>query len=167
MEGAIERAYKRKCFQGRGTAARLLDRAFFSALSGACLFIVLGRLLLSVLLSGAVFLLLSLLSRRRWDRFRRQLWNSVAMELKRENWLKQEAERIRRQGGVILFPLPKEEQFMGLCLRSGPGTAFHTFGEPDKEWMAQAAGLGCSMTFHPWGVGETPNREQIEDRIRQ
>ena len=167
MEGAIERAYKRKCFQGRGTVARLLDRAFFSALGGACLYIVLRQALLSILLFAALFLLLNALGRIRWQKYRKQLWRSAASELKRENWLKQEAERLRQQGGVILIPSPERDELVGLCLRMGTGTSFHAFGGQQEELTTAADDMGCTVTFHPWGEGETPAREQIEARIRQ
>lgn len=167
MEGAIERAYKRKCFQGRGTFARLLDRAFFSAFGGVCLYIVIRRMFPSILLFAALFLLLNLMGRRRWQTYRRQLYRSAEAELKREVWLKQEAESFRQQGGVILFPLPRKEELMGLCLRLGPGTAFHAFGGSKQVLTTTAYQMGCTVTFHPWGEGEAPTQEQIEAKIRQ
>ena len=145
----------------------MLDRAFFSALGAVCLFIVLRCFVLSVLLFAAVFLLLSLWNERQWSRYKQQLWNRTAVALKRESWLKQEAERLRKQGGVILFPLPERDEFIGLCLRMGPGTGFHAFGGPKEELAKAADEMGCIVTFHPWGEGEAPTRGQIEERLRQ
>ena len=167
MDRSMERAYKRKCFQGRGWLARWLDKVFFSALCGICLFILCGSRLLSLLLIAGVLLLLCLLDRKRWNRFRHKLWQDAAHRLKREDWIKQEAEDIRRSGGTILFPTPDRDTFMGACLRFGPGTAFHSFGEPVEELRTEAVAFGCAMSFHPWGEGGEPSRERILERLRQ
>lgn len=167
MDRTIEQAYKRKCFQGRGWMARWLDMGFFSPICGVGLYILSGRILLSLLLMTAVLVFLILLDARRWGRFRQKLWKGVANRLRREDWLRREAERIRQAGETVLFPTPDRDELMGLCLRLGPGTAFHCFGEPKEELMTEVGTVGCTLTFHPWGQGSEPSREQVEDRLRQ
>lgn len=165
MDRTTARAYKRKCFQGRGIVARWLDRVFFSALGGVCLYILLRNLILSLLLGGAFLLLLVLWDRRRWARFRHRLWQRTVDQLWREDWLRQEAGRIRGSGGVLLYPVPDLDTLTGLCLRLGEGTAFHCVGDVKDSLIAAAQALGCSLTFHPWGQGEEPSREQVVERL--
>ena len=165
MDRTTAHAYKRKCFQGRGIVARWLDRVFFSALGGVCLHILLRCLILSLLMGGAILLLLLLWDRRQWARFRQRLWRRTADQLQREDWLRQEAERIRRSGGVLLYPAPDMDTLTGLCLRLGEGTAFHCIGDVKDSLMAAAQALGCSLTSHPWGQGEEPSREQVTERL--
>lgn len=167
MDRNAERAYKRTCFQGRGSVARWLDRGFFSGLGGVCLYILTRNMALSGLLCMGLFALLTLWDGRRWSRFKRKVWQDALGQLKREEWLQQEAELIRKTGGVLLFPTPGEDDFMGLCLRHGPGTIFHFFGDARKELTAQALALGCTASFHPWGEGKEPSREQVMDRLRR
>ena len=163
----MERAYKRKCFRGRGIVARWLDRVFFSALGGVCLYILRGGLVLSLLLFGAIVFLLVLWDMRRWSGFRQKLWQDTVTQLKREDWLIREAERIREAGGVILHPSPETERPMGQCLRLGRGTAFHCFGDVREELAATAEPFGCTVTFHPWGEGTEPSREQVLRRLER
>lgn len=167
MDGSTVRAYKRKCYQGRGWIARWLDRVFFALLCGACMYIPVGRFFLSLLLAAAALLLLTFLDMRRWDKFRQKLWQDAADRLRRETWLRKEAERIRQAGEITLFPTPDREALLGLCLRSGPGTTFHGFGEGREDLIAEAAAYGCTLVFHPWGQGEAPSREQVIERLRQ
>ena len=165
MDRKTERAYKRTCFQGRGLVARWLDRAFFSVLGGACLLILSQSLAVSCCLSLCLLMLLVLWDRRRWTRYKRQLWQRAAKTLKREDWLRQAAEDIRQGGGVILHPVPDLDSLMGFCLRHGPGTAFHCFGDVQEKLAVQASTLSCSITFHPWGEGAEPSREQVLNRL--
>ena len=167
MDRKTEQAYKRKCFQGRGVLARWLDRAFFSGLSGVCLYIWKGSALFSCLLAGAVLLLLLVWEGRRWGRFRQKLWRDAAMELKREAWMEQEAARIRREGGVILFPTPEEDALTGACLCYDPGARFHCFGEPRENLIEKTRTMGCVLVFHPWQEGPEPDREQVIERLRR
>lgn len=167
MDRILERSYKRTCFQGRGVVGRWLDRAFFSALAGAGLYILTGKALFALLLAGTALLLLILWDVRRWTRFRRKLWQGAATALKREDWLRKEAASLRQGGGVVLYPTPEGEALMGLCLRYGSGTAFHSFGAEQADLAAQAAALGCSLTVHPWGEGAEPSREQVLERLRR
>ena len=167
MNGSLERTYKRKCFQGRGILARWLDRAFFSLLSGVCLYLLVRRFLPSLLLCFAVLLLLILWDAKRWNRFRRKLWQNAVGELRREDWMKREGARIRQAGGTILFPTPDRDALTGLCLRQGPGTVFHCFGASEKELEDVATALGCPLTFHSWGEGADPSREQVIRRLER
>lgn len=163
----MERAYKRICFHGRGIVARWLDRGFFAAVCGVCLYILEGKAVLSLLLFGAAALLFLLWDMRRWDRFKRKLWRSASDQLRREAWLDQEAERIRRAGGVVVYPSPDADSFLGLCLRMGPGASFHCFGDPQEKLTEAASAVGCSISFHPWGAGEAPSRAQVEARLER
>lgn len=167
MDRMTERAYKRACFQGRGTVARWLDRAFFALLGGVCLYLTVRELLPSGLLSLALLAFFLLWDRRRWSRYRDRLWQDAIKALKREDWLRQAAEDIRQAGGTILYPTPDQDALTGYCLRLGAGAALHCFGEPDTALAAQAQGLDCTITFHPWGQGRSPHREQIEERLRR
>ena len=165
MDRTTARAYKRKCFQGRGIVARWLDRVFFSALGGVCLYILLRNLILSLLLGGAFLLLLVLWDRRRWARFRQRLWQRTVDQLQREDWLQQEAERIRRSGGVLLYPVPDLDTLTGFCLRLGQGISFHCVGNAQDNLISAAQALGCSLMFHPWGQGAEPRKEQVMERL--
>ena len=147
--------------------ARWLDVGFFSFICGVALYILSGRVFLSLLLMIAALSFLILLDARRWGRFRQKLWKDAVSRLRREDWLRQEAERIRQAGETVLYPAPGRDELTGLCLRRGPGTAFHCFGEPKEELRAEALAVGCTLTFHPWGQGSEPSREQVEDRLRQ
>ena len=147
--------------------ARWLDRVFFALLCGVCLYISVGRFFLSVLLAAAVLLLLTFLDMRRWDKFRQKLWQDAADRLRRETWLRKEAERIRQAGGIVLFPTPDRDALLGLCFRYGPDTVFHGFGEGREDLITEAAAYGCTLVFHPWGKGEAPSREQVIERLRQ
>lgn len=167
MNSSTVRAYKRKCFQGRGTAVRWMDRAFFSALIGVCLYVLRGGILVLLLLFAASMAMFTFLDVRRWDRFRQKLWQGAASQLRREDWLTHEAEHIRQEGGVILFPVPDKDSLTGLCLRWGRGTSFHCFGEVRKELAAGALAYGCSMTFHSWQEGAEPGREQVLQRLER
>ncbi len=163
----MERAYRRDCFRGRGTVARWLDRCFFSLLGGVCLYIPYRNLALSCLLILALLAVSLLWERRRWASFRRDLWQRTVKKLRQEAWLKKEAARIREEGGVILFPVPDADTVIGLCLRHGEGTSFHCFGEPKEDLIAETKVMRCTVTFHPWGEGEEPSREQVMERIRR
>lgn len=165
MKGSIERAYKQKCFQGRGMAARWLDRVFFSALGAISLLICTGKLFLSTLLFAAAMGMLTLWDLRRWRTYRLQVWRNAADELRRESWLKQEAMTIGQTGGTILYPTPDADTLIGHCLRQGQGASFHCFGEPQNDLIAAAAAWGCVLSFHPWGRGEEPNRNEVNERI--
>ena len=167
MDTSTERAYKRACFQGRGVLARWMDRIFFSLLGGLILLILCGRILPSVLLALAVLLTMVLWDRKRWEKYKLRLWKGKAASLRREAWLKQAAEDIRQAGGVVLYPTPDADHLTGLCLKMGSGAAFHCFGERDKTLMNVAGDLGCSLSFHPWGEGEEPDRKRILERIRE
>ena len=167
MDRSTERVYKRKCFQGRGWTARWLDRVFFALLCGVCLYISVGRFFLSLLLAAAVLLLLTFLDMRRWDKFRQKLWQDAADRLRRETWLRKEAERIRQAGGIVLFPTPDRDALLGFCFRYGLDTVFHGFGEGREDLITEAAAYGCTLVFHPWGKGEAPSREQVTERLRQ
>ena len=167
MDKKTELAYKRICFHGRGTVARWLDRAFFSSLGGVCLYVACRSRLLSVLLFIALSALLVLLHRKRWMKYRRKLWQAAADRLKREDWLRQEAERIRQAGGTILYPTPDGQALLGECLRIGKGAAFHCIGDVREDLIDQARSVGCTIEFHPWGEGTEPSFEQVLDRLRQ
>ena len=160
------RAYKRQCFQGRSAAARWLDRLFFSALCGAGLNILLGKLLPSLLLLGSALLLFTLWDGRRWSRFERKLYESVRDRLRREDWLLQEAERIRQGDGKLLYPTPEGDALSGFCLRYGPGTAFHCIGKEERDLVARAETFRCTVTFHPWGFGAEPSLEAVNERLK-
>lgn len=167
MDKTTERAYKRKCFRGRGRAVCILDRAFFSALGGLSLYILTGQRLLALFLFTAALVLFTLWDRNKWRRFRQKLWLDTAQQLKRENWLKHTAEEIRQGGGILLYPTPNGDAFTGLCLRHGQGTAFHCVGNPDEDLKERALWAGCTATFHPWMEGEAPKAEQVENRLIQ
>ena len=147
--------------------ARWLDKAFFALLGGLCLYLWCGDLALSGLLLLALLLVFLLWDRRRWAKYSRDLWQRTSQTLKREAWLRQEAERIRHAGGMILYPTPDAETLVGLCLRLGQGTSFHCFGEAGKDFAAQAEALGCTLTVHPWQEGTEPNREQVVERLKR
>ena len=165
MDRRIEQAYKRNCFQGRGAVARWVDRGFFSALCGVGSYGLWGEKVTSLLLASASVLLFTLWDMLRWQKFRQKLWRREADQLKRESWLRQEAEAIRRQGGVILFPTPDRDTLQGLCLGRGQGASFHCFGAARDDLVAQAQALGCTVWFHPWGNGAEPSREQVQERL--
>lgn len=167
MDASTERAYKRKCFQGRGPAARWLDRLFFSIICGAAMYILTGRRSFALLLFGAALLTLTFLDIRQWDRFRRKLRHAAVKELRREAWLKGEADRIRQGGGTVLFPAPDRDALVGFCLRLGPGASFHSFGDTKAELCETAQAFGRTLIFHPWGEGEEPSSEQVENRLKQ
>ena len=171
MDRMTERAYKRKCFQGRGMVARSLDMAFFSLLGGACLYVLIRNLVFSTLLSAGLFLFFILWDRRRWHRYRQRIWQEADRSLRREAWLQQEAERIRGEGGVILYPTPDGERMIGLCLNFGQGTVFHSFGDTNNDLLATAEAYGCSVVFHPWQEGslwqQTCRRSQLRARSLQ
>ena len=167
MDRKTERAYKRKCFQGRGTVARWVDRVFFALLGGVCLHIVCRNLVLSCLLSVGLLALSLLWEKKRWVRFQHDLWQRTARALRREAWLREEAARIREEGGVILYPVPEREALTGLCLCLGEGTAFHCFGDPKEKLLDRAKALGCTLAFHPWQEGQEPSREQVLERLKQ
>ena len=167
MDRMTERAYKRECFQGRGMVARSLDMAFFSLLGGACLYVLIRNLVYSTLLSAGLLLFFILWDRRRWHRYRQCIWQEVARSLRREAWLQQEAERIRGEGGVIIYPTPDSERMIGLCLNFGQGTVFHCFGDTNSNLLAVAEDYGCSVVFHPWQEGPEPSQEQVMERLRR
>ena len=162
-----ERAYKRKCFQGRGMVARSLDMAFFSLLGGACLYVLIRNLVYSTLLSAGLLLFYILWDRRRWHRYRQCIWQEVTRSLRREAWLQQEAERIRGEGGVIIYPTQDRERMIDLCLNFGQGTVFHCFGDTNSNLLAVAEAYGCSITFHSWQEGPEPSQEQVMERLRR
>ena len=145
--------------------ARWVDRAFFSLLGGTCLYLLGRNLWLSGLLCVGLLSLFTLWDRRRWMRFKDALWQKTARQLKRESWLQQKAERIRQTGGTILYPTPELEALTGHCLRLGKGTAFHCIGAPKENLIAEAQRMGCTLTFHPWGEGVDPSREQVMERL--
>lgn len=167
MKPSTQRAYKRNCFQGRGTAARWLDRFFFAALGGVCLYILAGSRLLSGMLFGAILLLSAMWGKRRWNRYSDSMRREAAALLRREDWVRHEADRLRQGGGVILHPAPDKDGLKSLCLRYGTGTAFHSFGEPQDDLVRTAVAWGCIMTFHPWGEGAEPESEQVTKRLEQ
>jgi len=167
MDRTVEHAYKRACFQGRSVLARWLDRVFFSVLGALSLFILSREKILSGALLFVLLILFVLWDKKRWNIFKKRLWQCTAESMKREEWLQAEAERIRKEGGTVLYPTPNREELMGLCLRLGEGTAFHGFGAPQTNLIAQAAALGCSLAFHPWGKGAEPSRELVLERIRR
>lgn len=167
MDRMTERAYKRQCFQGRGMVARSLDMAFFSLLGGACLYVLIRNLVFSTLLSAGLLLFFILWDRRRWHRYRQCIWQEVARSLRREAWLQQEAERIRGEGGVIIYPTPDRERMMGLCLNLGKDTIFHSFGDTNNDLLAAAEAYGCSITFHSWQEGPEPSQEQVMEWLRR
>lgn len=147
-------------------AARWLDIAFFSALGGMCLYIAGNSFTLAACLSLAMVLLQVLLDQKRWGKYQRQLWQKAKDRLKRENWLRREGEHLRNAGGIILYPTPDEDRLMGMCLRWGPGTKFHCFGEERKVLADLASSMGCTVTFHVWDHGGEPSPEQVAERIR-
>ena len=167
MDKRTERAYKRTCFQGRGAVARWVDRVFFALLGGACLYIACRNFVLSCLLLVGLLAFSLLWERKRWARFRQDLWQRTVRDLRREAWLKGEAARLRQGGGVILYPLPDGEALVGLCLRYGQGTAFHVFGDPKQELIHRAKALGCTLAFHPWREGPEPSQAQVLERLKQ
>ena len=147
--------------------ARWLDRAFFALLGGGCLYLLSRYALLSCLLTMALLAVFLLWDRRRWCRYRDRLWRDAVQSLRREDWVRQAAERIRQGGGAIVYPMPDRDVLTGLCLRLGPGTVLHCFGEPIEDVREQAQALGCAAVFHPWGEGATPSREQVTERLRR
>ena len=161
------RAYKRICFQGRGLAARWLDRVFFALLGGAALYILIGRMYLGLLFMAAVLFALILLDLRRWERFQQRLWRTAADQLKREAWLRTEGERIGQAGEIILYPAPDKDALVGLCLRLGPGRTFRCFGTAKAELNDVAQAFGCRLTFHPFGKGQEPSREEVLKRLER
>ena len=140
---------------------RWLDRAFFSLLIGACLYIVTGKMAVSLLAFGTVLLLHMVIEKRRWCKYRQKLWQKAQDELRREDWLKQKALSIREAKGVILYPTPDMDSLTGLCLQRGQSTSFHCFGDIRNDLVEKAAAFGCTVSFHPWGEGATPSRDQI------
>ena len=136
-------------------------------LCGMALYILSDRMLLSLLLFGAALLALIMLDKRQWDRYQEKLRMDAAKELRRESWLKQEADRIRQAGGMVLYPIPDKEALLGLCLRFGQEVGFHCFGEPQNEWIETAQSYGCKLKFHPWGEGEEPSRAQVTKRLER
>ena len=167
MNVSLQRAYKRKCFQGRGTAARWLDRLFFSALCGVCLHILSGMLALSWMLSGTVLLCLFLWDRRRWDKYKDKLLKNAVLKLRREDWLKQEAVRIRQEGGAVIIPTPNVDTLIGLCVYFGRGKVLHCIGEAREDLVTAASEWGCSLIFHPWGEGKEPSPVQVNERLKR
>lgn len=167
MDRKTEQAYKRSCFQGRGMAARWLDRAFFALLGGVCLYLARWKLMPSVLLSLGLLGLFLLWDGRRWTKYQRDLWRTAKKALRREAWLREEAARIRQAGGTVLYPTPDGEGLTGHCLRLGEGAALHCFGAPGEELVKQAEVLGCTLVFHPWQEGSEPSREQVVERLRR
>ena len=161
------RAYKRICFHGRGILARWLDRVFFSALAGTCLFILQGRFFPACTVFLTALTLFVIWDRKHWNDFWRETWQKAVRDLKREDWLRQEAKRIRECEGVILYPTPNREELTGYCLRTGKGTAFHCFGEPQQELIDLVSSLGCSIFFHPWQEGMEPSREKVMERLHR
>ena len=160
------RVYKRICFQGRGTLARWLDRIFFSALAGICLLVLRGGIVPACTVFLATLALFVLWDRKRWNDYWRTTFKKAVRDLKREDWLRREAERIRGEGGTILYPEPSREELTGHCLRMGSGTTFHCFGEPQQELIDLASAFSCGISFHPWQEGTEPSREQVMDRLR-
>ncbi len=144
-----------------------MDKVFFSGLCGVCLYVLSGQFFYFMLFAAAMLLLLTMIERQRWNRFRRRLRQDAQTQLKREDWLAKEAERIRKAGGEILFPTPDGDTFMGLCLRLGPGTTFHCFGEPKEDLNATALKTGCALKFHPWGQEGRPSQSQVDEKLRQ
>ena len=167
MDRVTEQAYKRRCFQGRGMAARLLDMAFFSLLGGACLYVLKRNLGFSIFLSGMLLLVFVLWERKRWNRYKQCILQEATKALRREAWLQQEGESIRGKGGVILYPTPDRKDMIGFCLRLGQGTAYHCFGDTNEELLAVAEAFGCSIAFHPWQEGPEPSRAQVIERLRR
>ena len=166
MDKRTERAYKRKCFLGRGALARWMDTAFSSLFGGACLYILRGNKMLSAFLSAGLLLFFVLWDRRRWIKYKQKLWLEASRALKRESWLKQEAERIRQAGGVIIYPTPDSKEMIGHCLRMGQGISFHCIGDERKELILAVSKLGSAITFHPWEEGSDPDREQIVEKLK-
>ena len=166
MDGLVTRAYKRTCFQGRGALARWLDRAFFSALGGLCLLIYCKLAWLALLFGLFLLALGCFIGKRRWETYRERLYRQAAQALRREAWMKEAGERIRVQGGVILYPTPDRETLKGACLLRGGGTNFHCFGNPDQALTEETEKLGCSLTFHPWGEGREPTPDEVETRLK-
>ena len=167
MNGRVERAYKRICFQGRGAVARWTDRAFFALLGGVCLYLLCRNVALSCVFSAALLGVFLLWESRRWTKYKRDLWQKTVRALKREDWLRQEGIRIRQAGGTILYPTPDAGAMLGFCLRFGAGTAFHCFGDAKIELIAQAKSMGCSVAFHPWQEGVEPSRERVLERLER
>ena len=163
----MAQAYKRICFHGRGMAARWLDRTFFGLLGGVSLYLLFRHLPLSVLLCVALWIAFCLLDHRRWLRYRHELCQKTATALKREDWLRREAQAIRQGGGIVLYPTPKTDELTGFCLRYGQGTAFHCFGEPKDDLTALVETFGCTVSFHSWQEGTEPSREQVLKRLRR
>ena len=167
MNDKMIQAYKRICFHGRGIVARLTDRAFFSLLGGVCFFLLFGDRLLSVSFMAALLVTFLLWGHRRWMKYKHSIWQKTVKTLKQEDWLRQEAERIRQEGGKVLYPVPDAEALLDHCLRSGEGTTFHCFGEEKGELIALVESCGCTLSFHPWQEGSEPSREQVIERLRR
>ena len=163
----MERAYKRICFQGRGIITRWTDRVFFSLLGGVCLYIPCRNLTMSTMLFLAMLTFFLLWENRRWTKYKRDLWQKTVNTMKREAWLRQEATRIRQEGGEVLYPTPDAEVLLGFCLRFGAGTSFHCFGEPERDLIRIAEHYGCTLSIHPWQEGEETSPEQVLERLRR
>ena len=148
-------------------AARWMDRIFFGILGGVSLYLLFLQLLLSVLLCIALWIAFCLLDHRRWMKYCHELWRKTATALKREDWLRREAQAIRQGGGIVLYPTPKADALTGFCLRYGQGTAFHCFGEPKGDLTTLVGTLGCTVSFHAWQEGTEPSREQVLERLRR
>ena len=131
------------------------------------MYLLCRNLPLSGLLVLGLLMMFLLWESRRWAKYKLDLWRKTATTLKREDWLRQEADRIRQEGGVILFPMPEAGALTGLCLRFGAGTKFHCFGDAQAELVALTEGFGCNLTFHPWREGRSPSREQVIERLRR
>ena len=167
MDKRMELAYKRICFHGRGIVARWLDRVFFAVLGGICLYLQRRNLLLSGMLFIGILIMSLLWEYKRWTKYKRDLWKKTVKALKQENWLRQEAARIRQEGGEVLYPVPDAEALLGHCLRSGEDTSFHCFGEAKRELITLAERYGCMVSFLPWQEGAEPSREQVNERLQR
>ncbi len=167
MDKKIARAQKRKCFHGRGALARWTDRLFFAGLGGLCLYIVLKNWWLSITSAVCLLSIQMIWAKHRWESYQKDLRKKTSVALRKENWLKEEAVKIRSCGETILFPLPGKEQLSANCLNADKGTRFHCFGDEDKRLCEYAKSYGCILVFHPWGMGKVPTNEDIENRIAE
>ncbi len=165
MERIIERAYKRDCFQGRGIVGRWTDWLFFSCLGGLLLFIAFRILWLSAVFTACLLLVQLAWASHRWTVYYQTLKNDICASLRRENWLTEEAARIRADSEVVLFPLPGRDRLIESCLNAPKGTRFHCFGTADASLCKVAEDYGCTLVFHPWGMGKKPTEEAVEKRI--
>ena len=165
MKEKIILEQKKICFQGRGTVARALDRVFFAILSGLCLYIACGIWWLSALMSVSILLLQVALAKKRWTSYVRTMRKSTEKQLRQENWMIEEAAKIRAGGERILYPEPNGEELTGFCLNVSKGTRFHCFETENKALEQIAKDYGCVLVFHPKREGETPTDLQIENRI--